>query len=299
METDTFDETSIIPNQLLAASFHTVANIPITTRPKKKIDLETLRPTISPYVPFFLKLLVLNIETDCHEKNNDDDIWFENYKLTNLDRQKAKELVEEPINNPSMNEVKLEHYMKWIPIRVQIAMMEEFLSLLSEKLFKITVPVYEKIQQKPLYDSMYRVNPHVKRSITELVMRLSRLQIETLAFIMIHILHLWEYSMCPQITKVSICDFFGPLIIGFQSRVLLPIDSVNRTAEAAFLTAILDATNSRVWNNYGGGNLFTLFKLLTPFEKKRLCLKLTPMVPKSSYEFTSSDKKFKNLHDRF
>lgn len=271
MEKDTFDQNSIQLNSSLKISFNSIfSKCKKKSWNDNKIKLEIVRPRGAPYVPFLLKVLVLNIEMDCHTKNTNTDAWFKNYIITPSESEKALEFLQKPISNPSMSEEEIDQYIKLLPIRVQIAMMKEFLSLLSEKLLTIPVEVYTKIQRRPLYDSMYRVNPQLKGCIAQIVMRLSRLKMDTLSFMMIHILHLWEYSASPQITKVSFCDFFGPLIIGFHSKVLLPLDTVNKSAEAALLTAILDATDSRVWNNYGGGRLFTLFKFLTPFEEKRV-----------------------------
>lgn len=276
MEADTFDESKIIPSQSLTVSFDIILSkykkMPWTN---KKVRLTDFRPDQSPYVPVILKVLVLNIEMDCHKKNRGDDLWFKYYHPHALESEKAKELLRKPVDNPNMSEAEMTAYLKNIPMRVQISMMKEFISLLSEKLLLVPLPVYAEISKRPLYDSMYRVNPVMRDCVAQIVMRLSRLQMDTLSFMMIHILHLWEYSVSPQITKVTICDFFGPIIIGFQSKVLIPKDSSYKTAEAAILTAVMDATNSRMWNNYGAGKLFTLFKLLTPFEEKRVCNKPT------------------------
>lgn len=272
MEADTFDTTSILKPQSLSVSFDTILSAYKSPAwVKKTIRLTDFRPNKSPYVPVFLKVIILNIEMDCHTKNKGDDVWFKNYITYPLESERAKKLLKKPLTNRNMTEEEIHLHLRDVPMRVQIAMMKEFLHLLSERLLVIPHPVYVEISKRPLYDSMYRVNPSMKHCIAQIAMRLSRLQVDTLSFMMIHILHLWEYSVSPQITKVTICDVFGPLMIGFPSKVLIPLDSSYKTAESAIMSAVMDAANSRTWNNYGAGKLFTLFKLLTPFEEKRVC----------------------------
>lgn len=245
---------------------------------RKQFSLQEFRPRESPFIPTFLKAVVSNIEADCSDCHNkhlvSKDSWYESYNTTPLELEQARQYLRVPIERRLTAE-EMDQYLQTISVRIQIAMLKEFLDLLSRKLLHIDRATFAEIASKPLYDILFRVNPKLKFIMIKIIAQLSRTTAETLSFMMIHILHLWEYSMTPQITKAVLCDKYGPLLIGFDEKIQIGIESSGKTPESTLLMAIMDAVDSRSWNTWGGGKVLDNFALLTPFERKRVCSKVT------------------------
>lgn len=222
----------------------------------------------SPFVPMVLKTIVLNIEDFCAQEGNGDK-WYEDLSFEKADRQLALSLLQKSFQI-KQNEDNLEELLDNYPIKIYLCMLKIYLLNFPKRLFYINVEDLRKLCQHSLYDKIQRIKPHVKPFISNIVMRMTRTEMDTLSFMMIHVLHLFEHSKTPHITKTVICEFYGSLIIKLQEKPLVGSSTDLNTIEATILQGFIDSADTFFWNRFGSNRMLGVFRCLTPFEEKRL-----------------------------
>lgn len=221
-----------------------------------------------PFVPFILKTIVLNIEDYCAKEGNGDK-WHEDLSFKKSDRQLALDLLKKSFDIKQKNN-EIEELLDDYPIKIYLCMLRIYLLNFPKRLFYISVEDLRQLCQHSLYDKIQRIKPHIKPFISHVVMRMTRTEMDTLSFMMIHVLHLFEHSKTPHITKTVICEFYGSLIIKLQAKPLVGSSTDLNTIEATILQGFIDSADTFFWNRFGSNRLLGIFRCLTPFEEKRM-----------------------------
>ncbi|VDN29726.1 unnamed protein product [Dibothriocephalus latus] len=107
------------------------------------------------------------------------------------------------------------------------------------------------IIKRPLFDQFLRPNPNLKSIVKHTALPCNRTTMDTLAFLMLHLLHAWEYASNPLTAKLRLAKIYGPLLVSFAERpVVLDQDpSDYKTEEGGILEVVLEECNGQFWDN--------------------------------------------------
>ncbi|VDQ07242.1 unnamed protein product [Trichobilharzia regenti] len=270
------------------------------------LDLTDYRPLNAPFVPDLIFCLVNLIEANCYKEG-----WKCMFQALNEHDCKAKEYVIKLIQIGNSKR-KLKEVIQRLPTPVMIATLRAFLREFRIKPLHLPDRIVRDLVKQPLYDQFSRPNKQLRLIIRKSSLCSPRTQIDTLAFLMTHILHACEYARNQMQGKIILCNIYGPLLISFShkpdfirdyfnedcilSNSNNTINNYQRTTslatkndfcdknsnivrstyhqcvESAVLQAILDVCDLYFWNYIGLFKIQSLFMHKTNQEKLRQTL---------------------------
>ncbi|KAF5394755.1 hypothetical protein PHET_10354 [Paragonimus heterotremus] len=219
-------------------------------------SLTDFRPLKAPFVPELVLYLVNEIETRCHKTNWDK--MFEPLRKYHCDaRRLLKQLLKVDSDHKTIKDI-----LDVSDNSVIIVTLRMFLNEFHNKPLHFSRSLLEELISRPLFDHFLRPNPELPGIIQKASLPTSRTHLDTLSFLMIHLLHALEYCPDPLFGKARLCNLYGPLLISFAERPRLhrPNFSGVHSEEAAILDAVLEVCNSHFWNH------MTMLKIDKAFE---------------------------------
>nr|VZI03763.1 unnamed protein product [Spirometra erinaceieuropaei] len=228
-----------------------------------RLTLADFRPLEAPFVPEVIKMLVNAIEFDCH--SSDWDQIFATYdNLSEVADMHACVLLQ---NWNQENHLKQQITTFSLPMKITV--LRRILSGFKQKPLHFSRRLLMDIIQRPLFDQFLRPNPNMKSIIKRAVLPCNRTTMDTLSFLMLHLLHAWEYASNPLTAKLRLSKIYGPLLVSFAERpVVLDQDPSDfKTEESAILEVVLEECNGQFWDNLGMSQLRRAFKSRTRLEK--------------------------------
>ncbi|VDQ09599.1 unnamed protein product [Trichobilharzia regenti] len=224
--------------------------------PSKRIFFTPLlitnfRPLLAPFVPVFIQILVNQTEAECYQTT-----W--NLIFDDLSESYAEAKVALiKIIYYWQNENKLKHIIGKLGLDVKIMTLRLFLNELERKLLNFSRSSTMCMVQSPLLDLFLRPNKQIRCIVQHTALSQSCVQMDTLAFIMIHLLHAWECSSNPIEGKVSLGRIYGRLLISFSDKPeLRGLEHNNsaggasedpKTIESILLELILELCDFHFW----------------------------------------------------
>ncbi|CAH8861322.1 unnamed protein product [Trichobilharzia szidati] len=185
--------------------------------PSKRIFFTPLmitnfRPLLAPFVPVFIQILVNQTEAECYQTT-----WNLLFDDLHESYGEAKIALIKLIYYWN-NENKLKHIIGKLRLDVKIMTLRLFLNELERKLLNFSRSSTMCMVQSPLLDLFLRPNKQIRCIVQHTALSQSCVQMDTLAFIMIHLLHAWECSSNPIEGKVSLGRIYGKLLISFSDK---------------------------------------------------------------------------------
>lgn len=213
----------------------------------RNLSLTDFRPLQMPFVPDLICVLVSSIEIDC--KNTSWNVCLE--EQDNLKTQawtNVRSLISSRWDKTRLNEL-----VRTWTTPIKTATLRALLSAFPVKPLHLTKSVLKEFIKQPLYDQFLRPNPKIKALVRHVALLKTRTELDTLAFLMTHVIHVWESSANGIKTRSKLADIYGPLIISFTERPII-VDSDlcrNKTEEAALMEVILDVCDVQFWDHLG------------------------------------------------
>ncbi|VDP21286.1 unnamed protein product [Echinostoma caproni] len=211
----------------------------------RNLQLSDFRPLQAPFVPDLIRILANAIEKDC--RSTTFSLFFDHLRPLRVQaRKQAAYLV-----RISHDKKQLHKTINSLSNPVRMATLRMFLSALQVKPLHLSKAVLKQIIKRPLYDQFLRPNPHIKTLVRQIALPKTRTELDTLAFLMTHIINAWEASPVVPMGRTTLSDIYGPLLISFSERPII-IDrdvSPNKTEEAALMEVILDVCDAPFWNH--------------------------------------------------
>ncbi|VEL12723.1 unnamed protein product [Protopolystoma xenopodis] len=230
------------------------------------MNIADFRPLSAPFVPNLIRKLVNSIESYCYSHS-----WNIVYATFSTDVRRMTWSVLRLLLREWDNLDAMDLRIQSITPQLRCAVLRRFLGCFKVKPLHFYKKTLTQIVQRPLFDQFLRPNPQIKTIVRNAVLPTSRTCLDTLAFLMIHLLHAWEYASNPVTTKIRLAEIYGPLIISFADRpTILDRDvSSSKTEEAAILEVIMDVCDSHFWNNLSMLKIRLAFDHLTGIERRR------------------------------
>ncbi|CAH8861325.1 unnamed protein product [Trichobilharzia szidati] len=176
------------------------------------LDLADYRPLNAPFVPDLIFCLVNLIELNCYKES-----WKYMFQALHEHDSKAKEYVVKLIQIGNSKR-KLKEAIQHLPTPVMIATLRAFLREFRIKPLHLTDHIVKDLVKQPLYDQFSRPNKQLRLIIRKSSLCSTRTQVDTLAFLMTHILHACEYAQNQIQGKIILCNIYGPLLISFSHK---------------------------------------------------------------------------------
>ncbi|CAH8573230.1 unnamed protein product [Heterobilharzia americana] len=168
------------------------------------------------------------------------------------------------------NEKQLKYFVNKLKLDVKIMTVRLFLNELDNKLLNFSHSATMNIVQSPLLDLFLRPNKRIRGIVQQITLSQSCVQMDTLSFIMIHLLHAWEYASNPIEGKVSLGRIYGNILISFSEkpelRGLEPGEF--KTIESVLLEAILELCNFQFWQQLTMLKIRSVFEYISDMEKR-------------------------------
>ncbi|KAF6779859.1 hypothetical protein AHF37_00556 [Paragonimus kellicotti] len=247
-------------------------------------SLTDFRPLKAPFVPELVLYLVNEIEARCHKTNWDK--MFEPLRKYHYD---ARRLLLQLLRVD--NDYKtIRNILDVSDNSVIIVTLRMFLNEFHNKPLHFSRSLLEELISRPLFDHFLRPNPELPGIVQKASLPTSRTHLDTLSFLMIHLLHALEYCPDPLFGKARLCNLYGPLLISFAERPRLhrPNFSSAHSEEAAILDAVLEVCNSHFWNHMTMLKIHKAFDHLTYSERQsRLALEFKRGRTESQTNITS------------
>ncbi|KAG5454502.1 hypothetical protein CSKR_111531 [Clonorchis sinensis] len=209
------------------------------------LSFADFRPLQAPFIPELILNMVNTIEENCYRTN-----WNGLFEGSSRHLAKARSALISLIKLGCRAAAHRE-LLKTLHPQTVIVALRLFLNQFSPKPLHFSRFMLQQLLQNPLLDHFLRPNPNVKSTVQRCSLTQSRTQLDTLAFLMIHLHHALEYSPDPVDSKTKLCNLYGPLLISFAERPLLqqPGFYGAKTEEAAILNVILEVCDPDFWNH--------------------------------------------------
>ncbi|VDN40152.1 unnamed protein product [Dibothriocephalus latus] len=228
-----------------------------------QLTLADFRPLQAPFVPTVIKVLVNAIETDCHTASNWEPIFSHHSQLSDRADMHSCVLLQ------NWNDWHfLMHQITSLSLPMKIAVLRSILAGFKQKPLHFSRRLMMDVIQRPLFDQFLRPNPNMKSIVKRAVLPCNRTTMDTLSFIMLHLIHAWEYASNPLEAKLRLSKIYGPLLVSFAEQpVVLDQDpSDYKTGEGAILEVVLEECNGQFWDNMGMSQLRRAFAIRTTLE---------------------------------
>ncbi|VDN43919.1 unnamed protein product [Dibothriocephalus latus] len=232
---------------------------------ERRLTLADFRPLEAPFVPELIKMLVNATEADCHA--SDWEPIFATYQNLRETADMHACLLLQNWNHQNH----LKRQITALSLPMKIAVLRSILSGFKQKPLHFSRRLLMDIIKRPLFDQFLRPNPNLKSIVKHTALPCNRTTMDTLAFLMLHLLHAWEYASNPLTAKLRLAKIYGPLLVSFAERpVVLDQDpSDYKTEEGAILEVVLEVCNSQFWDNLSMLQLRRAFTSKTRLERTR------------------------------
>ncbi|KAF5398788.1 hypothetical protein PHET_07996 [Paragonimus heterotremus] len=222
------------------------------------LSLITFQPFLAPFVPDLLRLLVNGVESYCYEHS-----WSAVYSPLNEYYNEAvlafRQLIDISHDPRATKKLigRIQHPIKILVIRL-------FLNELGMKPLHFNRSLMYKLSQSPLFDFFLRPHPGLKKLVQNAALQSSCGHVDTLAFLMVHLLHAWEYADNPLAGKLKLAAIYGHLLISFVEKPELRGSGFGegRTIESAILEVLLETCDYHFWNQ------LTVLKIRVAFDQE-------------------------------
>ncbi|THD27657.1 hypothetical protein D915_001511 [Fasciola hepatica] len=230
------------------------------------LSLADFRPLRAPFVPDLIKQLVNLTEAYCYKTD-----WRKVYEPLTEYQTEARNRLIHLLDTGNENDRKLLRALGSLNGPVAISMLRIFLSTFTMKPLHFSTALVQELVQRPLFDHFLRPNPRLRGLVQCAAIPQSRTHLDTLAFLMVHILHALDNNPDPIDGKMRLCNLYGPLLISFTERPQLCrfTQGNARSEEAALLDVILEVCDLPFWNHMSMLKLPTAFAGIPPKEKKQ------------------------------
>lgn len=211
---------------------------------RKPLLLIDFRPNSPPFIPNIVRRLINAIEVYCYAHS-----WSLVFKSLNAYHEEAKTSLL-AILHAGNDSAKLKKLIRRMSPPVQIVTFRLFFEQLESTLIYFRKFHSKMIAEEPLYDKYFNPNRDLPHIVLTAVTHKSRVETDTLAFVMIHLLHALEYSSDPAADRTRLARIYGRIFVGFSERPIMvaTTGSVN-TIEAALMEAILHSCDQYFWNH--------------------------------------------------
>ncbi|TGZ72541.1 hypothetical protein CRM22_002031 [Opisthorchis felineus] len=243
----------------------------VRSRKCERIFLEPLKllnyqPLLGPFVPNLLRILVNSIEAYCY--NSSWNCMFEEL-LEYYDRAKVAFLQLLKLFNNDKAIAKLVDDMEH---PVQIVVVRLFLNELAAKPLHFNRSLMPELSRSPVFDFFLRPNLQMRKLVMKAVLQSSTCHTDTLAFLMIHLLHVWEYAPDRSTGRHRLTSIYGRLLISFVEKPYLRGATLGegRKLEDAMLGVMLELCDQHFWNRLTRFRIRSAFNQLSCLEKKYL-----------------------------
>lgn len=230
-----------------------------------RLSLADFRPFDAPFVPQMLKILVNSIETDCHASD-----WEPIFNSFPALRESSDLHACLMIQNWN-HSIHLRRQIESLTLPAKIMTLRSLLSAFKQKPLHFNRKMLKEVIERPLFDLFLRPNPKLKSIVRHTALPCNRTAMDSLAFMMFHLQHAWEYASNPLTAKLRLAKLYGPLLVSFSERpVVVDQDpSDYKTEEAAILEVVLEVCNSQFWDNLSMLRLHSAFTSKTQLERSR------------------------------
>lgn len=210
------------------------------------VSLADFRPLRAPFVPDLIKQLVNRIEVHCYKTN-----WRKVYEPLLEYHGEATSRLINLLSTGNEKGYHLGRNLRGLDGPVAICMLRVFLGAFATKPLHFSTALVRELVQRPLYDHFLRPNPKLQGLVQCAAIPQSRTHLDTLAFLMVHLLHALDKNLDSLDGKMRLCNLYGPLLISFTERPQLcrSPQSNARTEEAALLDVILEVCDLHFWNH--------------------------------------------------
>ncbi|VDP88625.1 unnamed protein product [Echinostoma caproni] len=225
------------------------------------LSLADFRPLKAPFVPDLIRYLVNLIEFYCYKTD-----WRKMYDPLTEQQTEARNCLVQILEIGNNRAKELRRTLRTLNGPIRIAMLRIFLNAFSIKPLHFSTALVQELVQRPLYDHFLRPNPKLRNLVQRAAIPQSRTQLDTLAFLMSHMLHALDYNPDTVDGKMRLCNVYGPLLISFAERPqLCRLTQGNaRSEEAALLDVILEVCDLHFWNH------MSMLKISGAFAYKRV-----------------------------
>ncbi|CAL8081834.1 unnamed protein product [Calicophoron daubneyi] len=211
----------------------------------ERLELIDFRPTVGPYVPQIIQVLVNAIEENATMSN----IMpvFDNLHEYRRDAKRALvQLVEMRHQTDEMKKT-----AKNLSRPVIILTLRLFLNELGKKPLHFKKAHVSQMVKNPLLDYFLRPNVEVRKIAKSAILSSSRLHVDTLAFLMLHLHHIRQLTRSGPVEKIRLASIYGHLLISFWEKPkLCTIEfGMEKTIESALLEVMMDVCDVHFWNH--------------------------------------------------
>ncbi|TPP56944.1 hypothetical protein FGIG_11167 [Fasciola gigantica] len=235
---------------------------------REPLMLLSFRPLLAPFVPDLLRLLVNSVETYCYDHN-----WSLVYEpLPEYYDAGEKALIRLIAVWHDQKEMK--KIIKRISVPVRIVAIRLFLDKLAIKPLLFKRKHVNELVKVPLFDFFLRPHPRVRAVVQRAITASSAVHVDTMAFMMIHLIHAWEYAQNPVEGKLQLASIYGHLLISFSEKPELRGMEYGegKSIESALIEVVLEICDYHFWNHLTSLKIRAAFKNITDFERVQVAV---------------------------
>ncbi|KAF5399733.1 hypothetical protein PHET_06829 [Paragonimus heterotremus] len=212
---------------------------------RQRLQLVDFQPLLPPFVPDVVRMLANSIELHCY-KNNWQAVLEPLQEYQEEGRYALVQLIRQQYNMKS-----LEKLLREMPHAVQIVALRLFLDELGTKPLNFRKRHLEQLSNSPLFDFFLRPNPGLREVVKHAALSSSCVHVDTLAFMMIHLIHAWENASNPVSGKTKLALLYGQLLFTFAERpYVYGLDTEEgKTLESSLFEVLLETCDCHFWNH--------------------------------------------------
>ncbi|KAF7258434.1 hypothetical protein EG68_04139 [Paragonimus skrjabini miyazakii] len=211
---------------------------------RQRLQLVDFQPLLPPFVPDIVRMLANSIELHCYKNN-----WQAVLEPLQEYQEDGKYALVQLVNQQN-NMKSLEKLLKEMSHAVQIVALRLFLDELGTKPLNFRKRHLEQLSNSPLFDFFLRPNPSLREVVKHAALSASCVHVDTLAFMMIHLIHAWENAPNPVTGKTRLASLYGHLLFTFVERpCVYGLDTEeDKTLESSLFEVILETCDCHFWN---------------------------------------------------
>ncbi|KAF6779860.1 hypothetical protein AHF37_00557 [Paragonimus kellicotti] len=257
---------------------------------RQRLQLVDFQPLLPPFVPDIVRMLANSIELHCYKNN-----WQAVFESLQEYQEEGKYALVQLIHQ-QYNMKSLEKLLREMPHAVQIVALRLFLDELGIKPLNFRKKHLEQLSNSPLFDFFLRPNPGLCEVVKHAALSMSCVHVDTLAFMMIHLIHAWENAPNPVTGKTKLASLYGHLLFTFVERpYVYGLDmEEGKTLESSLFEVVLETCDCHFWNH------LTSLKMQAAFDPTELGLTLpvqADMVRTAETKQSSPQISVKTLED--
>ncbi|CAL8081831.1 unnamed protein product [Calicophoron daubneyi] len=211
----------------------------------RQMNLTHFKPKMSPFVPDLVILLVQSIEECCQSSR---DLWrIVHQPLGDFHSRGARTL--EKLVRVFREEERMKEIIEGISLETKIVTLRLFLNEIGPKLLVFRRSHIKQIAEKPLLDLFLNPNPHFKTVMKQVVLSSTCVQVDTLAFVMLHLMRARQIAENPVKARDELSSIYGKMLIEFSERPHLHVSEFRgeQTVEAALMEMMFEVCDQNFW----------------------------------------------------